>query len=74
MTLGHFNGVRLRVFGDTGSLQWFQEQPNELVFAPLFDETRTIKRGADNLSEDAKARTRTPPGHRESYLEAFANL
>jgi predicted dehydrogenase len=55
-------------------LSWFQEQPNELVFAPLFGETRTIKRGADDLSEDARARTRTPPGHPEGYLEAFANL
>lgn len=74
VALGNSNGVRLRVFGEKGALSWFQEQPNELVFAPLFGETRTIKRGADNLSEDAKARTRTPPGHPEGYLEAFANL
>ena len=33
-----------------------------------------IKRGADDLSQAAKARTRTPPGHPEGYLEAFANL
>lgn len=74
VALGHSNGVRLRVFGEKGSLTWFQEQPNELVLAPLFDETRTIKRGAADLSEDARARTRTPPGHPEGYLEAFANL
>lgn len=74
VALGHSNGVRLRVFGEGGSLGWFQEQPNELVFAPLVGETRTIKRGADDLSEDAKVRTRTPPGHPEGYLEAFANL
>lgn len=74
VALGNSNGVRLRVFGEKGSLQWFQEQPNELVFAPLFGETRTVKRGADDLSEDAKVRTRTPPGHPEGYLEAFANL
>lgn len=35
---------------------------------------QTIKRGADDLSDDAKVRTRTPPGHPEGYLEAFANL
>jgi predicted dehydrogenase len=74
VALGHSNGVRLRVFGEKGSLTWFQEQPNELVFAPLLGETRTIKRGADDLSEDARARTRTPAGHPEGYLEAFANL
>jgi predicted dehydrogenase len=35
---------------------------------------QVIKRGADDLSEDAKVRTHTPPGHPEGYLEAFANL
>ena len=35
---------------------------------------QTIKRGAEGLSEDARVRTRTPPGHPEGYLEAFANL
>ncbi|MCX8996998.1 Gfo/Idh/MocA family oxidoreductase [Rhizobiaceae bacterium BDR2-2] len=74
VALGNSNGVRLRVFGSTGSLQWFQEQPNELVYTPLDGRVQIIKRGADDLSEDAKVRTRTPPGHPEGYLEAFANL
>jgi predicted dehydrogenase len=74
VALGNSNGVRLRAFGEKGGLAWFQEQPNELVFSPLFGRTQTIKRGADDLSEAAKVRTRTPPGHPEGYLEAFANL
>lgn len=74
VAIGHSNGVRLRVFGEKGSLQWFQEQPNELVFTPLDGRVQLIKRGADDLSEDAKLRLRTPPGHPEGYLEAFANL
>lgn len=74
VALGSSNGVRLRVFGDKGSLGWFQEQPNELAFAPLHRRTEIVKRGAEDLSEAAKARTRTPPGHPEGYLEAFANL
>lgn len=74
VALGCSNGIRLRVFGEKGGLTWFQEQPNELTFSPLFGRTETIKRGADDLSEAAKARTRTPPGHPEGYLEAFANL
>ncbi|EHH09519.1 Gfo/Idh/MocA family protein [Mesorhizobium amorphae] len=75
VALGSSNGVRLRVFGEKASLSWFQEQPNELVHARLGGRTETIKRGADDdLSEGAKARTRTPPGHPEGYLEAFANL
>jgi predicted dehydrogenase len=74
VALGCSNGIRLRVFGEKGGLTWFQEQPNELTFSPLFGRTETIKRGADDLSEAAKVRTRTPPGHPEGYLEAFANL
>src|SRR5579871_1003561 len=74
VAIGHSNGVRIRVYGDAGSLAWFQEQPNELVFSPLLGRSQTIKRGADDLCEAAKARTRTPPGHPEGYLEAFANL
>ena len=74
VALGNSNGVRLRVFGETGSFQWFQEQPNELVFSPLGGRIQIIKRGAEDVSEDARLRSRTPPGHPEGYLEAFANL
>ncbi|MEM5469378.1 Gfo/Idh/MocA family oxidoreductase [Celeribacter marinus] len=74
VALGNSNGVRLRVFGEKGSFQWFQEQPNELVYAPLGGRVQTIKRGSDEVSEDARLRSRTPPGHPEGYLEAFANL
>lgn len=74
VALGNSNGVRLRVFGETGSLSWFQEQPNELILAPLNGRVQILKRGAEDLSEDAKLRSRTPPGHPEGYLEAFANL
>jgi len=74
VALGNSNGVRLRVFGEMGSVQWFQEQPNELVYQPLGGRVQLIKRGADELSPDAKVRMRTPPGHPEGYLEAFANL
>lgn len=74
VALGNSNGVRLRVFGETGSLSWYHEQPNELILAPLDGRVQILKRGDEDLSEDAKVRTRTPPGHPEGYLEAFANL
>jgi predicted dehydrogenase len=45
-----------------------------LIYAPLGGRVQIIKRGADEVSEDAKVRSRTPPGHPEGYLEAFANL
>ncbi|MBL1435843.1 MAG: Gfo/Idh/MocA family oxidoreductase [Rhodobacteraceae bacterium] len=74
VALGCSNGLRLRVFGEKGGLFWHQEAPNELLFAPLNEQSRTIKRGADYLSHAAVTRMRTPPGHPEGYLEAFSNL
>ncbi len=74
VALGCSNGLRVRVFGENGGLMWHQETPNELLFAPLNEQSRTIKRGTDYLSPAAVARMRTPPGHPEGYLEAFSNL
>jgi predicted dehydrogenase len=66
--------LRLRITGDKGSLAWSQEQSNELIHSPLGGAPGTIKRGRGDLSDAAKVRTRTPPGHPEGYIEAFANL
>ncbi|WP_439615912.1 Gfo/Idh/MocA family protein [Shinella sp.] len=74
VAIGQSNGLRLRVFGEKGSLVWHQEQPNELVFTGLFGAPATIKRGRDDLTDGARIRTRTPPGHPEGYIEAFTNL
>jgi predicted dehydrogenase len=74
VAIGQSNGLRLRVFGEKGSLAWHQEQPNELVFTGLFGAPETIKRGREDLTDGARVRTRTPPGHPEGYIEAFTNL
>lgn len=74
VAVGCSNGLRLRVFGETGSLFWSQEDPNVLHHAPLDGRPVAIKRGRDDLDGGARVRTRTPPGHPEGYIEAFANL
>lgn len=74
VAIGCSNGIRLRVFGETGSLMWFQEQPNELLYTPLGGTTQIVKRGRSELDALTQARTRTPPGHPEGYIEAFACL
>lgn len=74
VAIGHSNGLRLRVFGEKGGFAWHQEAPDELVFSPLFGKPTVIKRGREDLSEAARVRMRTPPGHPEGYIEAFANL
>jgi predicted dehydrogenase len=71
---GCANGLRLRVFGSEGGLDWFQERPDELVLSTLDGGTTILRRGAAGLSDASLARGTTPPGHPEGYLEAFANL
>jgi predicted dehydrogenase len=70
------NGLNLRVYGEKGSLQFRQEEPNTLLLQ-WPDRPREILRTGVNygrLSKDALAATRLPAGHPEGYLEAFANL
>ena len=74
VAIGHSNGLRLRIAGEAGSLARWHEQPNELQFTPLKGRPTLIKRGSDGLSAAATVRTRTPAGHPEGYIEAFANL
>ncbi len=71
---GEGNGLRLRVYGEMGSLDWRQEDPNRLRLRWL-DGAEEIRHAAGAyLSDDARAVTRLPGGHPEGYLEAFAVL
>ncbi len=71
---GHENGLRLRVYGEDGGLEWFQEDPNTLWHAPLGGQTRRITRGGAGSGAEAARMTRVPAGHPEGYLEGFANI
>jgi len=71
---GNENGLRLRVYGEKGGLEWSQEHPNQLRFAPTGQPPRVLSRGGPSLGAAAPRATRIPSGHPEGYLEAFANL
>ncbi len=71
---GNENNLQIRIFGDKGGLTWRQEDPNELIFAPLGEPPRRITRGSPAAAEDAARVTRIPPGHPEGYLEGFATI
>ncbi len=71
---GHANALRLRVYGETGGLEWAQEQPDLLRFSPLGEAPRILSRGAAGLSPAAERATRIPAGHPEGYIEAFAQI
>jgi predicted dehydrogenase len=74
VAIGKANGLRLRVYGERAGLEWSQEHPEELVFTPLGEAPRILRRGGGGLSQSAQRATRLPPGHPEGYLEAFAQI
>ena len=71
---GEENNLNIRVFGTKGSLQWFQENPNELYFKKADAPTQTHRRGNGYLGAAAQGATRTPFAHPEGFIEAFANV
>ena len=71
---GNENGLRLRVYGTKGGLEWSQEDPNYLWFTPFGEPKRLITRGGAGSGPEAGRVSRIPPGHPEGYLEGFATI
>jgi predicted dehydrogenase len=73
---GAVNGLEVEVYGEKASLHWQQEQPNTLTWKERNAPDQVLKAGANMgyLSPEARAVCRTPGGHPEGYIEAFANL
>jgi len=68
------NGLRIRVYGEKAGLEWHQENPNVLLFSPLGDPPRIIRRNGYGADDVSRAASRIPGGHPEGYLEGFAQL
>jgi predicted dehydrogenase len=71
---GQENNIKIRVFGEKGSITWQQEDNNSLQLSLLDEPTKILRAGNGYLSSFAQHNCRTPAGHPEGYLEAFANL
>jgi len=71
---GEENALTIKVYGEKGGLEWHQEEPNTLLVKWLDAPAQLYRTGHDYLSTFAKLNTRTPAGHPEGYLEAFANI
>ena len=74
VAVGNENGLRLRIYGTKGGIEWGQENPNVMTFAPFGQPKRLLTRGGAGLGGGASSWTRIPPGHPEGYLEGFATL
>jgi predicted dehydrogenase len=74
IAMGYDNGLKFRVFGTKGSLEWRVEDPNYLRVALLGKPIVTLSRGRDGFYPRAQSLSRIPSGHPEGYFEAMANI
>ncbi|WP_367753051.1 Gfo/Idh/MocA family protein [Flavobacterium sp. WC2430] len=73
---GEENALKIRVYGEKGGIEWLQHDPNTLIVKWLDEPTQILRAGSNygHLSSFATHNCRTPGGHPEGYLEAFANI
>lgn len=71
---GEENALKIRVYGESGGCEWSQQEPNTLLVKWADRPTEIVRTGNGHMGSAAKLNTRTPGGHPEGYLEAFANI
>jgi predicted dehydrogenase len=71
---GEENNLRIRIYGTRAGLEWQQQEPNTLIVKPAGESWRLLRTATAAMGAAAMGATRTPPGHPEGYLEAFANV
>ncbi|NIJ64983.1 putative dehydrogenase [Sphingomonas leidyi] len=71
---GEENGLKLRIHGERGGIEWAQMEPNTLILRWLDRPTEILRAGGPELDVCTMRLLRTPSGHPEGYVEAFANL
>ena len=70
---GEENNLTIQVYGEKGGLEWKHGDPNSLLLKWPDQPMQTFRAGSGYLGQAAKHNTRTPAGHPEGYIEAFAN-
>ena len=71
---GGEHGLRVRVFGSKGAIDWIQDKPNQLNFSPVDGPIQTFTRASKWISNFSMENSRVAAGHPEGYFDAFANL
>ncbi len=71
---GHENGLKIRIYGTKGGLEWVQAEPNRMLWSPLGANQQIVTRNGAGADASNRRMSRIPGGHPEGYLEAFANL
>ncbi|MFK3840705.1 Gfo/Idh/MocA family protein [Serratia sp. NPDC087055] len=71
---GSMHGQKVRIVGEKASLEWWDEQPNQLRFEVQGEPVRILERGMPYLDPMALADDRIGGGHPEGLFEAWSNL
>ena len=71
---GGENGLKIRVFGNKGAVEWFQDDPNNLKFTEINKPLKIITRASSSVSKFSLTSSRLAAGHPEGFFEAFANI
>lgn len=74
ISVGEENNLNIRVYGETGGIEWHQNEPNTMHVKWLDQPMQVFRTANGYLGANAAAATRTPASHPEGYLEAFANI
>lgn len=74
IAVGEENNLSIRVYGEKGSLEWHQENPNELITRWIDQPKKIFTPNGNALYPLSLAASRIPAGHPEGYLEAFGNV
>jgi predicted dehydrogenase len=74
ISIGEENNLNIRVYGEKAGLEWHQREPNTLLVKWPDRPAEIFRTSSGYLGREASAATRTPGGHPEGYLEAFANI
>ncbi|MBK5201721.1 MAG: Gfo/Idh/MocA family oxidoreductase [Spirochaetaceae bacterium] len=74
IAMGYDNAVKIRIFGEKGSLEWLQEDPDHFIYTDENNNKHLQSRGRDIFADEAQIYSRLPAGHQEGIYEAFANI
>ena len=71
---GGENGLKIRIYGTKGAIEWLQDDPNNLKFTEINKPIKIITRASSSVSNFSLSSSRLAAGHPEGFFEAFANI
>jgi len=74
IAIGHDNDLRVRIYGENGSIEWSQEACEKVTIIERDGTMIERHRGNGGIDPKAAAYGRLPSGHTEGWLESMANL